>query len=280
MKVFNVGLQLYSLREDLAVDFEGTLRAVKDMGYDYVEFAGHYGFGNKSGEEMKALLDEIGLKCISVHQSLDIFLKEGQSAFDFFKAFGVKYIVVPWFDQNKLPGTPAWEESKAAFIQVSKAAKENGMKLLYHNHDFEFKKVGDRYVYDMLFEELEGYLDPQPDTCWLNYGGVNPSEYIRKYGDRINIVHLKDFVCTKLAAGPVYALIDENGNAIDKSSKEDTGFCLVPLGQGRNDFHAILEACEEIDADLVIVEQDDFTGMTPIEGVKASRKYLKETFGI
>ena len=278
MKQFHVGIQLYSVRDDLAADFEGTLRAVKAMGYDYVEFAGYY--GGKSGQELKALLDETGLKSISVHQGIEMFLSEGQAAYDFFKAYGVKYIVIPWFDKNKLAGTPAWEETKASFIKVAKEAQANGMKVLYHNHDFEFEKVGDRYIYDIMFEELKGYVDPQPDTCWLNYGGVNPAEYICKYGDRINVVHLKDFVCTKLAAGPVYALIDENGNAVDKGSQEDTGFRLVPLGQGRNDFAAILDACDATDADLVIVEQDNFTGMSPMEGVKASRNYLKDTFNL
>ena len=276
MKPFHVGIQLYSVRDNLAADFEGTLRAVKNMGYDYVEFAGYY--GGKSGQELKSLLDEIGLKSVSVHQGIDTFLNEGQAAYDFCKAYGVKYIVIPWFDKNKLAGTPAWEETKAAFRKVAEGARANGMQVLYHNHDFEFEKVGDRYVYDIMFEELKGVVDPQPDTCRLNYGGVDPAKYIRKYGDRINVIHLKDFVCTKLAAGPVYALIDENGNAIDKGSQEDTGFRLVPLGQGRNDFAAILEACDDIDDDLVIVEQDNFTGMTPMEGMQTSRNYLKDTF--
>ncbi|MBO5248801.1 MAG: sugar phosphate isomerase/epimerase [Clostridia bacterium] len=278
MKPFQIGIQLYSVRDDLAADFEGTLRAVKGMGYDYVEFAGYY--GGKSGEELKALLDEIGLKSISVHQGIATFLNDGQASFDFFKAYGVEYIVIPWFDKNKLVGTSAWEGTKASFLKVAKQAHKNGMKVLYHNHDFEFEKVGDRYIYDIMFEELKGYVDPQPDTCWLNYGGVNPAEYIRKYGDRINIVHLKDFVCTKLAAGPVYELIGQNRNSVDKGSQEDTGFRLVPLGQGRNDFAAILDACDAIDVDLVIVEQDNFIGMTPMEGMKASRTYLKDTFNL
>lgn len=276
MKTFNVGIQLYSVRDDLADDFEGTLRKVKEIGYDYVEFAGYY--GGKTGSELKALLDEIGLKSISVHQGIDMFLNEGQAAYDFFKAYGVRYIVIPWFDKNKLAGTPAWEETKASFKRVATEAHANGMEVLYHNHDFEFEKTNGRYIYDVMFEELKGFVDPQPDTCWLNYGGVNPSEYLKKYGDRITVVHLKDFNCTKLAAGPVYALIDENGNAIDKGSKEDTGFQLVPLGKGRNNFADILTACDEIDADLVIVEQDNFTGMTPMEGMLESRNYLRDHF--
>ena len=278
MKTFNVGLQLYSVRDDLAADFEGTLRKVKALGYDYVECAGY--FGEKTGTELKAILDDIGLKSISVHQGLEYFINGGDEAFEFFKSYGVSYIVIPWYNRKKLAGTSEWESTKEQFKSVAIQAKKHGMSLLYHNHDFEFQKIGDKYIYDIMFEELQGYVDPQPDTCWLHYGGVDPSIYLRKYGDRIDVVHLKDFNCSRLAAGPVYSLIDNNGNAVPKGSMEDNGFSLVPLGKGRNNFSEILEACDEIDVKLLIVEQDDFTGMTPMEGVAESRQYLRDTFGI
>ena len=279
MKKFGIGLQMYSVRDELSKDFEGTVRKVAEMGYEYVEFAGYY--GNLSGEELKALLDKYGLKSVSVHQGLEMFVNEGQKAFDFFKAYGVKYIVIPWYDKTKLPGYDTWEETKKLFASVSDMAKANGMSLLYHNHDFEFeKKINGEYVYDIMFRELEGKLDPEPDVCWLNYGGVNPSEYLKKYGDRINVVHLKDFVCTKWAAGPVYALIDADGNAV-KGSQADNGFKFKPVGQGVQKWDEIIAACSEIDADYLIVEQDNFfDGITPFEGVEASRVYLKNTLGI
>ncbi len=279
MKKMKVGIQLYSVREALGQDFVGTLRRVKEIGYDYVEFAGNY--GGYTGKELKAILDEIGLTCLSVHQGTDMFLNDGQKAFDFMKDSGVRYIVIPWYDVKRLSDDAEWENTKAIFRKVSDMAKENGMELLYHNHDFEFTKLETgEYVYDRIFRELKGCINPQPDTCWLNYGGVNPAEYIRKYGDRIKVVHLKDFVCTKLAAGPVYALIDGNGNEMKKPTKEENGFKLVPLGAGRNDFREILTACDEIDADYVIVEQDNFTGIGPMDAMAQSRAYLKENFGL
>ncbi|MBQ4065288.1 MAG: sugar phosphate isomerase/epimerase, partial [Clostridia bacterium] len=191
MKQFKIGIQLYSVRDDLAADFEGALRKVKEMGYEYVEFAGY--FAGKTGEEIKALLDEIGLKSVSAHQNLDLFVNDPEGGFAFYKAYGVKYIVIPWYDKTKLPGNPEWEETKALFKKVADEAKEYGFEILYHNHDFEFETYEDRYLYDIMFEELKGYVDPQPDVCWLKYGGVEPAEYLRKYGDRINVVHLKDF---------------------------------------------------------------------------------------
>lgn len=278
MKKINIGIQMYSVRDALSKDFIGTLRKVKEIGYDYVEFAGYY--GGYTGEELKALLDEIGLKSVSVHQGIDMFLKEGQAAFDFFKAYGIRYIVIPWYDKNLLAGTEAWNSTKESFKKVSAMARENGMELLYHNHDFEFTKIGEEYLYDIMFRELDGYVNPQPDTCWMNYGGVNPSAYLRKYGDRIHVVHLKDFVCTKLAAGPVYALIDENGKELKGATQEENGFMLVPLGKGRNDFAEILDACSEIGVEYAVVEQDNFTGIEPIEAMAESRNYLKEKFSL
>ena len=278
MKNFKIGLQMYSVRNYLAKDFEGTVRAVAEAGYEYAEFAGYY--GGLSGQEIKELLDKYGMKAVSVHQGPEMFLEKGKEAFDFFKAFGVYYVIIPWYDKNRLPGSDEWPQTRELFSKLADMAQENGTELLYHNHDFEFaKKINGEYPYDIMFRELEGKLDPQPDICWMNYGGVNPAEYIRRYGDRINVVHLKDFVCTKLGGGPVYALIDKDGNAV-KPTHADTGFKMMPVGQGCQDWGAILGACSDIGAEYLIVEQDDFVDLDPLDGVAQSRSFLKEKYGI
>jgi sugar phosphate isomerase/epimerase len=279
MKKINIGIQMYSVRDDLAKDFEGTLRKVREMGYDYIEFAGYYG-GYTDGKKLKALLDEIGLKSVSVHQGPDMFLEQGQKAYDFFRDYGVKYIVIPWYDGSKLPGNAAWEETKKLFTKISDEAKQNGMSLLYHNHDFEFTKVGDEYQYDIMFRDLNGHLDPEPDTCWMKHGGVNPAEYIRKYGDRINVVHLKDLTYVDGEGKPAYALIGDDGSEAKQGEAEKKTVVLVPLGRGINDFGSILEACSDNNVEYAIVEQDNFTGITPLEGMAESRRYLKDTFGL
>ena len=277
MKNFKIGLQMYSVRNYLAKDFEGTVRAVAEAGYEYAEFAGYY--GGLGGTEMKELLDKYGMKSISVHAGQELY-SDCVKAFDFYKGFGVRYVVIPWYDRNRMPGSEYWSETKNSFSELAAKARENGMSLLYHNHDFEFaSKIDGKYPYDILFEELNGLLDPQPDTCWMNYGGVNPSEYLRKYGNRINVVHLKDFVCTKLGGGPVYSLIGKDDTA-EKPSRSDTGFKMVPLGQGCQDWESIIGACDEIGAEYLIVEQDDFVDIDPLDGVAQSRRYLKEKFGI
>lgn len=275
MKKFKVGLQLYSVRDAMEKDMDATLKAVKEMGYDYVEFAGYFG---KTAEDVKALLDKYELKAISVHQATDLFEKEGKAAVDYLNTIGVEYSAIPWYDKNELYNN--WDETVKKFAEVSKLLKAGGIQLMYHNHDFEFVKIDGEYVLDKLYSTLDAEtLMPEIDTCWVHYAGVNPAEYVRKYAGRIKVLHLKDFVCKKLGGGPVYALIDEDGNEIKNASKEDNGFKFTPVGSGIQNWNEILTAADEAGVEYVIVEQDDSYEMCSLEAAKMSRDYLK-TLGL
>lgn len=275
MKKFKVGLQLYSIREDMEKDMDAALGQVKAMGYDYVEFAGYFG---KSAEEVKALLDKHGLTCVSVHQAPSLFWEEGQPAIDFLKVIGTKYCAIPWYTVEEYFDN--WDGTIEKFTELGKKLKENGIQLLYHNHDFEFRKIDGEAILDKLYATIPNdILMPQFDTCWVHYAGNNPAEYLKKYTGKIEIVHLKDFVCEKLGGGPVYALIDENGDEDKAASKEDNGFMFKPVGSGIQDWPAILAAAEEAGADIVIVEQDQSPERPAMESAKMSREYLK-TLGL
>jgi sugar phosphate isomerase/epimerase len=102
MKKFKVGLQLYSVRDEMEKDLEATLKAVKEMGYDYVETAGYFG---RTAEEFRALLDKYALTCVSVHQNLDFYENRGQEGVDFIKTLGAQYSVIPWYGKELLAGT-------------------------------------------------------------------------------------------------------------------------------------------------------------------------------
>lgn len=279
MKKFNVGIQLYGVRNAMAADFEGTLKAVAEMGYEYVEFAGYYG---KSSEEIKALLEKYNLKCISVHQRLEFFNDDPQAAVDYLKGFGVEFVVVPWMETTKLAGYPEWENTKKDFIEKADLFAKNGMKLGYHNHDFEFAVVNGKYVHDYIFEAVdEDKIVPELDTCWVRYADLDPVAKIKQFKGRVPIVHLKDFVCKNFGGAPVYDLIGTNGGAEKTATQEDNGFEFRPLGDGLQDFKSILEACEECGTHTVIVEQDKtYGGMSELEAAKRARDYLKNTFGI
>lgn len=275
MKDFKVVLQLYSIRDDMAADMDAALRRVKEIGYDYVEFAGYY---DHSAEEIRGLLDKYGLECVSVHQEYSVFLEKGQDAVDFLKTIGVKYSAVPWMGEEKHKGSKRFAQTVEEFKKVGKLLKDNGIQFLYHNHDFEFKKYDGKFLLDWLYESLpEDLLQTEIDTCWVRYAGYDPSEYIKKYTGRAPVVHLKDFVAKTFAAGPVYDLIDEKGRVddLEAKSKEDNGFHFKPIGQGVQDFKSILAASEEAGAEYVVVEQDLSDDIPPMEAAKQSREYLR-----
>lgn len=268
---FPIALQLYSIRDYIEADFEGTLRKVKALGYDGVEFAGLYG---KSAAEVKKLCEDIGLNPISAHVPYDELLK-GDETFKTYAEIGCKYIVIPWVGEEYLAGGEKYAEFIENVKKFGELANANGMKLCYHNHDFEFKKVDGEYTLDRLYNDVPAdLLLTQLDTCWVNVGGENPSDYIRKYNGRIEIVHLKDFVGGKSAN--MYGLI---GTDKEEQKAETTQFELRPVGSGVQDFPAILVACKDINAKWVIIEQDNPSmGKTPLECAETSINYLKSIF--
>ena len=271
MKKFQVALQLYSIRDEMEKDMEGTLREVKAMGYDFVEFAGYFG---RSAEEVRAMLDAAGLACVSVHQSYDVFLTNGEYEVDFLKTIGAKYCAVPWMkDGHK--GSESFDKTLADYTKISGMLKKAGIQFLYHNHDFEFETVDGKYKLDWLFESFPAdVLQTEIDTCWVRYAGVDPCAYLRQYAGRAPVVHLKDFTCSRMNAGAAYALIDDKGNA-GEAETAGNDFCFQPLGMGVQDIPAILAAAEDAGADTVVVEQDDSVGRPPLEAARLSREYLK-----
>ena len=278
MKKFNVGIQLYGLKNTLKEDFEGTLAKVAEMGYEYVEFAGYYG---KTAEEILAVLEKYGLKCISVHQKLDWFDEDPIGKINYLKAFGCKYVVVPYHSADLLAGTPEWDNTVALFNKYATLFGQHGMVLGYHNHDFEYRVYEGKYLLDYITECVPaGLIVPELDTCWVNYGGAPVTEEIAKYAGRLPIIHLKDFVCTK-RGGSVYELIATDGSVSGKRSRAEDGFEYRPVGSGMQNIGEILTAAEAAGTETVIVEQDSVYGdMTELEAAELSRKYLKETFGI
>ncbi len=276
MKKFNLGLQLYSVRRAMEKDFEGTLKAIKEMGYNYVEFAGYHG---KSAEELKALLEKYDLKCVSVHQKLTINDEQkAKNEVEFLKALGVRYVVIPWFEKTLLAGNDEWENTKRDFNKMADLLAENGMMLGYHNHDFEFVKYEGKYLHDYIFDAVPNdKIFPEIDTCWVKYSGLNPEDKIREFSGRVPVVHLKDFFCNNLNAGAVYGLI---GASDTEDKKEDNKFEYRPVGHGLQNFDKILEACEESGTHTVIVEQDEPETRSELEAVKLSADYLRARYGL
>ncbi len=266
---FSVGLQLYTVRDEMAADFEGTLRKVKAMGYTGVEFAGLF---DKSAAEIKALLDEIGLEAVSAHVPYYDAVDDPIAAFTPYKEIGCKYVAVPYLTEERRPGTPGWAETVEGVRKLGEGAKALGLTLLYHNHDFEFVRVDGAYALDMLYDAVPAdLLQTELDTCWVNVGGEDPALYVRKYAGRAPVVHLKDFYKSGEGKGKLYQLIGIE----DDGEQAASTFEFRPVGYGMQDFPGILDACEAAGAAWVIVEQDSPSmGKSPLECAEMSIRYL------
>lgn len=277
MENLKVGLQLYSVRDEMAQDMDVTLAKVKEIGYDYVEFAG---FFSKTAKDIKSLLNKHQLIAVSAHQAPEVFEKVPDCYIDYFKTLGIKFCAIPWMGIEKHAGQGQFDETVEYITKIGKLLKKNSIDLLYHNHEFEFGVFEGKFLLDWLYESIsKEYLKTQLDTCWINYGGQDPAAYITKYADRAPIVHLKDFVCKGKSCEPVYSLVDEKGGDIKQKTREDNEFDFRPLGQGIQDFKSIIDACKRANTEYVIVEQDRSTTCTPMEAAKQSREYLK-TLGL
>ena len=263
-----IAVQVYSVRDDAAADFKGTIQKLKDMGYDGVELAGLYGM---TATEVRAALDEVGIPAISAHVPYAELVADAEGTIAAYKEIGVQYIAFPYLGDEDRPGAPAFEETLKNMRRICEVGKEMGITFLYHNHDFEFIKMengqyGLDYMYDTIPADL---LQTELDTCWVNVGGENPADYIRKYAGRCPVVHLKDFYKEGHAAG-MYELI-----GITKKEEAKGTFEFRPVGHGLQNIPSIIEAAEASGANWLVVEQDRSVGRTPMEAVQMSIEYLK-----
>lgn len=262
-----IALQLYSVRDELAKDLCGTIRKVKEMGYDGVELPGLNG---ADPEVIKNLAAELGLEVISSHVSVQELLTDIPAVIESYKAAGCKYIAIPYMHYGE--NGEKLEENLEIIRKIAEVAKEHGVTLLYHNHDFEFQKVNGKFILDTIYDEIpEDLLKTQVDTCWVRFSGNDPAAYVRKYTGRAPLVHLKDFWSNGNKDCVPYALIGESEEGDAKAAV----FEFRPVGSGIQDMPSILEASKDAGATWVIVEQDESVGRTTMEAAKMSIDYLR-----
>lgn len=266
-----IAIQLYSLRDDAERDLAGTLKAVKEYGYDGVELAGFYG---KTPEEFASIVKEIGLTPVSAHISLYDLRTDAKKVISDYKTVGCEHLVVPGLAAEDRPGNEGWESVKADLDKFGEMIREAGMTLSYHNHDFEFVKLENgEYGFDDLYMNTKPEnLKMQQDSCWVAVAGESPVAYLEKYANRCPLLHLKDYVGQK--SENMYALI-----GIDESKKEASAtFEFRPVGYGVQDFKTIICAAEKCGVEWLIVEQDEPSmGKSRMECAEMSIKYLRES---
>ena len=269
-----IAIQLYSVRDDAERDIEATLTALKEYGYEGVEFAGLYG---KTPEEMKALVEKIGLTPISAHVALPDLLRDTAGVINTYKTVGCKHIVIPWLGEDDRPGGANYLATREAIVKIGEAAHDAGMSLSYHNHEFDFVllesgETGFDNLYDTTPAEL---LKMQMDTCWVSVAGQDPIHYLDKYANRCPLLHLKDYVGQK--SNNMYELIGIESKPKETVKQE---FEFRPVGYGVQNFAPIIEKAEKSGVEWFIVEQDyPSMNKSRMECAKLSITYLKETLG-
>lgn len=246
-----VGIQLYTLRDQTQVDFLGTIRKVAEMGYKAVEFAGFFGV---PAQELRRHLEDCGLKAPSAHIGLDFSdLGKMEAALaeqiEYAKELGLEYIITPY---SPFSPEPTKEEVDRILTFLEKAAQmvnEAGLKYGYHNHDFEFKKVEGKAIIDHFLERIPAdRMTAEFDLGWVHVGGSRPVDYVTKYAGRVPLVHIKDFA----------------------DGRSDT-----EVGQGHVDFKSVFEIAEQAGIRYYIVEQEQFTSSS-LESALQSLQYFKD----
>lgn len=186
-----IALELFSVREDLARDLRGTLAAVKRMGYDGVEFAGN---PVNPAEEVRAILDELGLPCCSWHVPLEL-LQEPKlpETIAYMQTVGAKGLICPWLGGEWSGSRANWLKSAAYFNELAGKLAPHGMFTGYHNHHTEFTPLEGEWPWDTFYGNTDKAVTMQLDTGNALYGGADAVPILERYPGRSRTIHLKPY---------------------------------------------------------------------------------------
>lgn len=243
-----VAVQLYTLRNEAAKDFIGTLRQVAEIGYAGVEFAG---YGGLVARDLRRVLDDLGLQSAGSHVGFEALQKDLQKQVDICLELGSRFIACPSIPQAYHKDAAGFRQAGAILDQIGQRCRAAGLGFCYHNHAFEFQKFDGQFGFDILYgasrpENVQAELD----VYWVKKGGADPTEYLRRYAGRAPLIHLKDMAA------------DEKGS-------------FAEVGEGILDFSSLFAAAEAGGVAWYIVEQDQ-CARPPLESVRISFENLRK----
>lgn len=247
-----IGLQLYTVRDLLGKDFEGTLRRVADIGYTKVEFAGYY---NRTPEQVRAILDRIALASPSAHIPVEAMRQDAAAQIAAAKVIGQEYITIPSYPFARDGGVDAWRRGAAELNKWGAQCRDAGLRLAYHNHAAEFAPLdGGPTGYDVLMREADPALvDFELDLYWASYADRDPIALFAQYPGRFTMWHVKD---------------------LQRVQGTKT---MAPVGRGTLDFKTIFAHARESGMRHFFVEHDNAasTGGS-LASIQASYSYLRQ----
>ena len=251
-----IGLQLYSLRNQFKTDVPGTLARIKSWNIKEIEGGGTYGLPM---DEYKKLLAQNNLKMVSVGADFNQLAKDPQAAIDEAKAFGAKYIMCAWVPHNGDDFTI--DDIKKAidvFNTAGKLIAENGLSFCYHPHGYEFRPYENGTLFDYLVKQTNPlYVNFEMDVFWVKQPGQDPVALLEKYPKRFLMLHLKD----RQPGTPG----SQNGRADDETN--------VVLGQGDVNIAAVMKAAKKIGIKHYFIEDES---PRSVQQIPQSLAYLKQ----
>ena len=245
MPTLPIAAQLYTLRDVMPNDVPGTLAALAQLGYEGVEFAGLYG---RPGSELRALLDNLGLNVCSAHVALDLLEGDFDRTIASYRDLGCPLLVVPWIGE---PLRGDYAALGARLNRIGQGVRAAGMRLAYHNHDFELRDAGGKTGLEILVETTDPAVGFELDCGWVHKSGRDPLAQMRELAGRLPAIHVKD-----VAADGDWA----------------------EVGSGVIDYRPIVAAAPGLGVEWLIVEQDT-TNRPPLESLGMSIRWLREQTG-
>lgn len=237
---------MFTLREESAQDFAGTLKKVAELGFDGVELAG---YGGMTAKEVKVLLDDYGLRAAASHVPLEQLENNLYNVIEEQKILESRYVVCPYLQ----PERRNIDDYKALISFLDKAGescRREGITLCYHNHDFELERLSNgKTILETIFDKTHSInVKTELDVYWLTKAGENPVEWINRYKNRTPLIHLKDMTTD----GEQY---------------------FAELGTGGVDIEAVLHTGRDNGVEWWVVEQD-VCRRSPLESIEISMNYL------
>lgn len=251
-----LGVQLYSLRDQFSKDVPGTLTRVKEFGFTDVELAGTYG---KSPKEFTALLTANQLRAVAGHFGFDQFKNDPEAVAKEAKALGLQYAGTAWVPHTGQV-TEQWVRDTArVFNQAGEVLAKHGIKFFYHNHGYEFVPHGEGTLFDVLMKETKPeFVCFEMDVMWVVFPGQDPVKLMEKYGNRWQLMHVKDLK-KGVATGSLSGGTDPKNDVV--------------IGTGQTDWPALLRASQKAGVKYYFIEDES---PTVLEQIPQSLKFLEQ----
>ena len=249
-----IGLQLYSVRNLLPKNFDGTLQQLGAAGYREVEAAGYF---DKTAADFGNALQKAGLKCVSTHHQLTQLKTQFDQLIEYGQALGLEYMICSWAGVHRDPTRTGdldlddWRYVADQFNEIGRKVKGAGLTFGYHNHTVEFGRENGIVYFDELLKRTDPkYVVFEMDCGWVVAGGHNPVEYLSKFPERFPMLHVKDLI-----------------------KGADGKWRNVVMGKGTIDYRPIFKAATGLKH--YFIEQEEFEG-DPMTELREDAEFMKK----